>query len=268
MKCILSLVMISLLLANCIHSPSRPTEQKYDLVHQIIISERVGEVIDAQEREYFNLFLPKIYLPPMTYQYESAVFRAISGGGYVVRIATTGDTLISVIKDLRGIEILGDYINNYEEIKGSREAFDNKWNIIDYDFLDLPITKQEVEFTREYLNAEKKLPRRWPVLAGASLGAVVGGVTAAVIAYKKGDTLDILDDPEWGCIHGCLPFTSNLFKAGCIGAAGALAGAFVGGLIGYAIGPVEKSRWANAEDQVIVDMIKKQRMPVVASKQR
>lgn len=92
----------------------------------------------AADRERFNLFLPEIYVRPLTYEYGSAQVYTIPGGGYELRMSAMKHTVLVVNKDPRGIEILADYIDRYEEVVESKQGFGDKWNIIDYDNIVLP----------------------------------------------------------------------------------------------------------------------------------
>jgi hypothetical protein len=62
-----------------------------------------------------------------------------------VEIVTANEQLIVVNRDPQAVEILQDYIERYEEIKDSREAFEEKWQVVDYDDFGLPITHVEVK---------------------------------------------------------------------------------------------------------------------------
>jgi hypothetical protein len=197
MKRLVAVVVLVALLINCTYSTKR--NGGYRVKGPIVVSERVGGVIDAEERAYYNLFLPDIYLRPMTYSYKSATLRAIEGGGYELWISTTAGTLIVVNRDPDGIQILSDYINNYEEIIESREIFVEKWGIVDYDFLSLPITKNEIQLTKIRMGAAKKGPpaRRRSIKIGAGLGGCVGGIIAYILVanremeYELGDPDDV-----------------------------------------------------------------------------
>jgi hypothetical protein len=43
-----------------------------------------------------------------------------------------------------------DYLDRYEEIKDSTSAFEEKWEIVDYDDMGQPITRDEVNRVKRY----------------------------------------------------------------------------------------------------------------------
>ncbi|UCG91995.1 MAG: hypothetical protein JSV97_13215 [candidate division WOR-3 bacterium] len=108
-----------------------------------MISTRVGETIDREEREYFDLFLEIA-------NFEAAAFYEIEGGGYEVEIITEYEKLIAVNRDPNSLNILRDYIDRFEEIVVTKKYFEKKWRIKDYDDLGLPITIEEINRTMRY----------------------------------------------------------------------------------------------------------------------
>ena len=260
MKCIVSLVVVVSLLVNCTFSAKG--HKGYRVEGLVVVSERVGEVIDAEEREFFDLFLPEIYLQPVTYRYESAAFHTIGGGGYELRISAVDDTLVVTNRDPQGIEILGDYIDNFEEVTESRQAFEDKWGIVDYDILGLPITKEELLMTKKRMAVKKKSlsSRLQPVLIGAGLGGCVGGIVAYAITADYEPEYSPWDpDPAEGCI-GCLEISSIalVYTAGIAG--GATAGSVTGCLVGESMREYHE---LNVEDSVVLEAIKEARRPRV-----
>ncbi|KPK20717.1 MAG: hypothetical protein AMJ70_08175 [Dehalococcoidia bacterium SG8_51_3] len=147
MKRVVAVVVMVSLLVNCAYSSKRYDE--YRVKGPIVISERVGEVLDAEEKEHFGLF-PKIYVYPVSYPVEAATFFELEGGGYEVRIATGYDTVVAVNRDLNAIRILRDYVDYHEEIIDSRGVFEKRWSIVGYDDLGQPITKREIERVRNH----------------------------------------------------------------------------------------------------------------------
>ena len=257
MKKTLAFIVLVALIVNCVSIPRYSVA--YTTSEQIVISERVGKVIDAEEREYFNLFLPEIYLRPTTYRYESATLRAIDGGGYELRIAVTTGTLVVVNKDPEGIEILTDYIDNYEEIKESKEMFVEKWGIVDYDFLGLPITKYEVQLVKISENAVKKGVS--PKKTGMVIGGCVGGLLAYGIIKKAGwGSRHDIADPG---IEGAFAFIDYFYIL-----ATALGGLTAGMLVGYLAGSIvgngrSKPVKSDIDEADILGSIKEARKPRV-----
>lgn len=140
MKRVVAVVVLMALTINCTYTLKHYTD--YNEVQPITISERVGEVIDAEEREQFDLY-------SVISDFKSATFYAIQEGGYKVEIIAGDKMLIAVNRDSQAIALLRDYIDRYDEIQGSRDAFESKWKIIDYDTLGQPITSNEVRSVRK-----------------------------------------------------------------------------------------------------------------------
>ena len=139
MKRVVAVAVVIVFALNCTYTLKHYTN--YKEVQPITISERVGEVIDAGEREQFDLF------PGMT-DFNSATFYEIVEGGYKVEIMAADKIFAAVNRDSQAVEILRDYIDSYEEMQGSAEAFERKWKIIDYDTLGQPITSNELRSVR------------------------------------------------------------------------------------------------------------------------
>jgi len=115
----------------------------YERAGLITISERVGETIDPEEREQFALF-------DGIDDFKAAHFYSIEGGGYEVEIITEQEKLRAANMDPKAVEIMQDYIDRYEEIRSSREAFEKHWKIVDYDTLGQPITHDEIEYVNQH----------------------------------------------------------------------------------------------------------------------
>ena len=257
MKKTLAFIVLVALIVNCVSIPRYSVD--YTRSERIVISERVGKVIDAEEREYFNLFLPEIYLRPTTYRYKSATLRAIDGGGYELRISVTTGTLVVINKDPKGIEILTDYIDNYEEIKESKEMFAEKWGIVDYDFLGLPITKYEVQSVKISESAVRKDVS--PNKTGMAIGGCLGGLLAYGIIKKAGwGSRHDIADPG---VEGAFALIDYFYIAATV-LGGLTAGMLVGYLAGSFVGngrakPVK----SDIDEADILGSIKAERKPRV-----
>ena len=110
----------------------------YNATGPVMISNRVGESIEPEEREYYDLFSGLEY-------FQRAEFQGIEGGGYEVYIETEKENLKVTNIGSDATILLSDYIDNYEEIIEDKREFEDKWNIADYDELGLPITEKEIE---------------------------------------------------------------------------------------------------------------------------
>lgn len=137
MKRMVTLVVLVAWLLNC--APTLPQDKyhQYERIYPIVISTHVGETIDTEEREQFGLF-------PVIEDFKAATFYGIKGGGYEVEILTTNKKLVAANRDPKGIEMLRNYIDSYAKMQYSKEDFEKKWKIVDYDYLGQPITEHEI----------------------------------------------------------------------------------------------------------------------------
>jgi hypothetical protein len=189
----------------------------------------VGDVIDSEEREYFNLFHQEIYIRPLTYQYISATVTPIYNGGYAVHISTTQGILYIENNDPRGLEILADYIDNYEVIGETREIFEEKWDIIDYDDMYLPITKHERDnVSHEIATGQMALTGPSNIGIGGCIGLCVGGILSYGLIKALG--LGSVEDPSGPAADATLILEWTAIVV--IGAAGLFAGFLTGAALG------------------------------------
>lgn len=193
MKKKISLVVLLALLLNCAYTPRHYLD--YQKARPIVISVQVGETIDHEEREKFELFHG-------IEDFKSAMFYGISDGGYEVEIITEHSKLIAVNRDTNAISIMRDYIDRYEEIKDSTSAFEEKWEIVDYDDMGQPITRDELN------QAQQKYGCFRSGLLFGILGFVSGGIVGSILSPS-------------------MEIESVTY---------AIIGAFIGGLVGGGIG--------------------------------
>ncbi len=260
MKRFVSIMVLYSCLQNCTFVPKHDIQ--YDIKRGVTVSERVGDTIDSEEREHFGLFLPEIYVRPMTYKFESAAIYAIPGSGYELRLSAASKTILVVNKDPRGIDILTDYIDNYESVVESRENFEKKWGVVGYDNLGLFITTSELEITREYFVAElSRSARRDPLIWGTTAGLCVGGAAGLVIFLTAEREYDTYANDDFGCFYSGAEETAILGTAACVSGGISLVGLAIGAVIGHARGKAMESKAANAENSEIIDFIKEQRTP-------
>lgn len=141
MKRMISFIVLVALFVNC--SYTVPHYFHYKRERPLVLSERLGEAIDPQERKQFNLFQG-------IDEFKAAHFYSVEDGGYEVEIITEREKLRAVNMDPEAITIMRDYIDRYEEIRASREAFEKQWDIVDYDTLGQPITNYEIEYVNKH----------------------------------------------------------------------------------------------------------------------
>jgi hypothetical protein len=227
-----SLFILIALTANCTYIIPRYEFEEHERQDPIVISERVGEAIDAEERKQFDLFTEIA-------EFKDAQFYSIEGGGYIVEIMTNAEKLAAVNRDQDAIVILGDYIDRYEAVSADRAAFENKWGILAYDTLGIPITENEVKVTiaRSRRSARKAgiLSCVVPSLVFAGLGLVVG------IGIWGQDELGDLEVPVWGFVT--------------------LVGFAVGSVLGLVYAPIAYFTRYRKNVDIVVRAIKEARKP-------
>jgi len=137
MKRAVVIVLLIVFVLDC--APVLPQYERpiYDGKNALVISERIGEIIDPEERKQFDLFHG-------IKAFKEARLFEFANGGYVLEITTDNGRLVSVNHDQDAIMILRDYIDTYEKAGIDRAAFARKWKVLDYDTLGIPITESEV----------------------------------------------------------------------------------------------------------------------------
>jgi hypothetical protein len=132
-KIVVITVLVTLLSCQCTSHYFIENQRTGD---PFIVSARVGETINLEERDKFGLFQGIA-------DFREAKFYSSAGGGYEVHIETETQKLIALNRSSNEFLILREYIDSYEEIQESREEFEQKWEIVDYDDLGFPITMSE-----------------------------------------------------------------------------------------------------------------------------
>jgi hypothetical protein len=140
MKRIVAIVLFVVLVLNCAPTLPRIDYSRIKKEQPIIINDRVGDVIDAEEREQYGLF-------PSIAGFEEARFYPLKDGGYVLEVITEERTLVSVNSYPDAIMIIKEYVDDYEALERDSDAYVTKWSILDYDALGIPITADEVTLT-------------------------------------------------------------------------------------------------------------------------
>ena len=176
MRRTIAVVLLIILVLNC--APVLPQYEHpiYDRKHALVISERIGETIDPNERRQYDLFHG-------IEKFKEARFFALADGGYVLEITTDDEKLVSVNRHQDAILILRDYVNKSEEIYADRAAFTRRWRVLEYDTLGIPITESEV-------NQLVERSRRFAVIGCFACCAVPTGLGFLVAhdVNSSGDT--------------------------------------------------------------------------------
>jgi hypothetical protein len=141
MKRMMAIVTLFSLLTNCTYSLKQYSVYKRGGI--VTLDERVGESIDAEERQRFDLF-------PGIDNFKEARFYSINENDCEIIIWLLDDSNFRIIcRDPLIVDILGDYINTYDEITFSKKKFERRWRIVGYDNFGLPITQFEVNHVKE-----------------------------------------------------------------------------------------------------------------------
>jgi len=180
MRRIIAVVVLVFFVLNCASTLPRYDYRVYEREQPVVISERVGDTIDPEESERFDLFAG-------IENFERAQFYEMEDGGYIVEITADGEKLAAINGDQDAVAILRDYINRYEEINTDRPAFIRKWNILDYDILGVAITAQEVMLAKE----QNRSRARKSGCAGCVGVSLIGLIVAGGIAGSDGSGSDI-----------------------------------------------------------------------------
>lgn len=172
-----------ILLVCCV--PSSTTQKgSSDTQKEIVLSEKIGSVVDQDIRARYNLFPDLIFYikdkrnDTADVRFIDARFYRLGKGGYIVRIRLDGGVYDAQNTGARAIAILQDYLASYDSMVqyGSRKKFEEKWEVIDYDVLGQPITLDEVE---KYTRVNRRMVYTGlGVMAG---GMAVGGITGCAI---------------------------------------------------------------------------------------
>jgi hypothetical protein len=143
MRRMLIMVTVFSLLINCSYSLQK--YRGYERGDIITLHESVGEFIDIEERQQYDLF-------PGVQGFQEARFYNIPNSGCEIRLMTDlGDFRAEfkvTSRDPLTVDILSEYINTCEEFSFSKKDFERNWHILDYDSIGLPITEIEVNYVK------------------------------------------------------------------------------------------------------------------------
>jgi hypothetical protein len=165
------------ILCVCAGCSSRYFRIGPEIADAVVVHDNVGDVIDAGEREYYTLY------PGVTDFVEARYYEAIRG--YYVEIVTSTNKIISLNRDSRGLAILHDYIERYDEYRQSEMAYELKWEIVDYDELGHPISRAE-------LNSD--IVQYYSCLTGGCLGGCLGMLSGCILIATFSEDFDPYDD--------------------------------------------------------------------------
>jgi hypothetical protein len=202
----------------------------------IVISDLVGDKIDLDERDRYGLFTN-------IDDFVSAAFyeRPEPEKGCKIILITEYKPYIAYNNEPLTLPILRDYIENYDSISLSRGGFEEKWQIVDYDTLGLPITQAEINKLASMSAGTKVLFVSGCGLIGACSGCMIGCMSA------ERDT-----DEHYGFID-----TPDLSFA-----EGAKTGALIGAAIGIVAGIISLPTIVKSlRPQKVLSDIKKMRKP-------
>jgi hypothetical protein len=150
---------------------------QYSEMKPIFMNNTLGDSVDSKEREEYNLFQG-------VDGFIVARLYALPNGGYETRMVTTGGGLKAIMADPSGIEMLRDYLEHHEEIKGNRAPFEKRWSIVTYDGMGQPITKGEIEKAGNPVEATCGV-------GGCCLGLGVGGYVGYGMWQPEGDAYNV-----------------------------------------------------------------------------
>jgi hypothetical protein len=169
------LALAGALIAGCASVPKGYYE--YERKELMVIHEKIGERVDAEEAEKYGLF-------PGFEGFVHAQFYSVGGGGFEIEIRTENAEYIALNRDSLAPEILHDYIENYEVYGDSIALFRGKWKVMDFDELGIAITEREVKINQgEYF-----------VPIGVGCGCVGSSISFPLALYYAG--CDVFGDGE------------------------------------------------------------------------
>jgi hypothetical protein len=197
MKRMIALVVLVVLTLNCTYSLKQ--YNTYTESSPITISDRVGDVIDAEERARFGLLAG-------IENFEAAQYFGFADGGYDVVIQTTKTRLIAYNRDPDAVQILRDYLNRYDVIRDSMTVFENKWSIVDYDNLGQPITERELGMSVQRI-WQRYLP---------AIGITAGCIGSCLLFGAPDIAWDVPTDYEGSDDNDEILLTSGLVLGGYV----------------------------------------------------
>ena len=230
------LLIIILLLSNRLLAQ----EQEGEIV---IISERVGEVIDLEERNKFNLFR-------FVEGFQSATLFKLPDSSYVWKItyidSTTGEQKIRQVSHAE-IEIkeLGEYIDHFEEIQAG------KYQIKIQNAKDKLPKEEKPSLQTPVISRSKTEMSSTEFVAGLGGGVLLGILGGIIAPESQGDDpvepiIGVISGFVLGSASGVVLTGKKLNDSGST--SGALLGAFICPLVGAILGP---ALFPDESDQIL-----------------
>lgn len=217
MKKYFSIILVILVLLHCTYTFNH--YEIYDRREIIAFTEKIGEVIDAEECKQYNLF----------HGFEDFIearFYTIAYGGYEVEIMTDKGKYIGVNRDKQAFLILKDYFYRYNTEHFDQKEFKEKWGVIDYDVMGFPITRYEIS---ENYTADYSL--------GCGAGCFLGSLPIAALTFF------VVGDIEWNRVEP-KHATAAIFSSIGVIVTATVAGVLIGKANGYkrAVDGIKKAR--------------------------
>jgi hypothetical protein len=151
-------------IANCCTFGGRRSHVEVEPA-PVIISDLVGDEIDLDERDRYGLF-------NNINDFVSASFyeRPKQEKGCKIVLITRDKRYVSWNNDPLTPTMLRDYIEHYDSISLSLAGYEEKWQIVDYDTLGLPITQAEISAVSSIKGACLGTSAGLGMLAGCIIG--------------------------------------------------------------------------------------------------
>jgi hypothetical protein len=131
----------------------------------IIINDIIGDEFDLDERDRYGIFLNiNDFLCAEFYN------RPSPEKCYKIVITTQYTQYVAMNNEPLTMSMLRDYIAHYDSISVFQSSFEEKWKIVDYDTLGLPITQAEISAVSSIKGACLGTSAGLGMLAGCIIG--------------------------------------------------------------------------------------------------
>lgn len=162
----------------------------------VLICDVVGDKIDLDESAHYGLF-------SNITDFVSAEFyhRPPPEKRYKIVIVTQRTQYIAYNNEPNTLSMLRDYIEHYDSIAVTQTGFEEKWQIVDYDTLGLPITQGEVNQIASMSPNAKGACLSSAMGFGCLFGCLMGGESKSDTWLSDWD-LDWVEDAALGSVIG------------------------------------------------------------------